>query len=486
MLRFSHAVPTIAVMAIAVMTLGCAPRPLAAPANGAEQPALSATPPNIVVLLADDLGIGELGAWGQRDVATPNIDRLAADGMRFTEFRSSAAVCGPARCAFMTGYHNGRCRLDDNDNDYLRDADVTLAERLRASGYATALVGKWGLSWDSQPESWPQAQGFDVFFGYRDQVHAHNFFPEYLLDGTDSLRTRNVVPTPRGMGSGSASVRLDYAPDLLRARAFRFVREQATARKPFFLFWATNLPHIHNETARTAPDGGYETTTLGPYADRPWSLPKKSYAAQIHRLDQDLGALRALLDTVGAAHNTVVMFLSDNGATFLRGPHDGNSEIIGRWFNGTLGYRGFKGDLYDGGLRVPGIVHWPGVVEPGRTTDARVDFTDLHATLVEIGGSRAPADITGRSFLPLLTGRGTYRPRDVQVWYSPDRRQSAVLTGRWKAVWMLDTLRLFDIAGDPGETTDLAAREPRVVAQLDSIRRAEDQRVRHPQAPARD
>ncbi|NCW45649.1 MAG: N-acetylgalactosamine-6-sulfatase [Gemmatimonadaceae bacterium] len=392
------------VMAIAAIAAGCAPRHHQS--TSADQRAPSSAPPNIVVLLADDLGIGEVGAWGQREVATPNIDRLAADGMRFTEFRSSAAVCGPARCAFMTGYHNGRCRLDDNDNDYLRTADVTLAERLRASGYATALVGKWGLSWDSKPESWPQAQGFDVFFGYRDQVHAHNFFPEYLLDGTDSLRTRNVVPNPRGMGSGSASVRLDYAPDLLRARALGFVREQATARKPFFLFWATNLPHIHNETARTAPDGGYENTTLGPYADRPWSLPKRSYAAQIHRLDQDLGALHALLDTLAVAQNTVVIFLSDNGATFLRGPNDGTSDIIGRWFNGTLMYRGFKGDLYDGGLRVPGIVHWPGVVQPGRTTDARVDFTDLHATLAEIGSSRAPAEITGRSFLPLLTGKG--------------------------------------------------------------------------------
>jgi arylsulfatase A-like enzyme len=374
--------------------------------------------------------------------------------------------------------------LDDNDNDYLRTADVTLAERLRGAGYATALVGKWGLSWESEPQSWPQAQGFDVFFGYRDQVHAHNFYPEYLLDGTDSLRTRNVVPAPRGMGSGYATVRLDYAPDLLRARAFQFVRQQAAARSPFFLFWATNLPHIHNETSRTAPDGGYETPTLGPYATTSWSLPKRSYAAQIHRLDEDLGALRTLLDSLGVAQHTMVVFLSDNGATFLRGPHDGASEVIGRWFNGTLGYRGFKGDLYDGGLRVPGIVHWPGVVTPGRTTSARVDFTDLHATLVEAAGQRAPTTITGRSFLPLLTGRGNYTPRDVQVWYSPDRRQSAVLAGPWKAVWMLDTMRVFNLEQDPGEQVDVSGREPRVAARLDSIRRAEDQRVTHPRRPA--
>jgi arylsulfatase A-like enzyme len=439
------------------------------------------TPPNIIVLLADDLGIGELGAWGQTELATPNIDRLARDGMRFTEFRSSAAVCGPARCSFMTGFHNGRCRLDDNDNDYLRPDDITLAERLKQVGYATALVGKWGLSWDSRPESWPQAQGFDTFFGYRDQVHAHNFFPEYLIDGTDSLRTRNVVPAPRGMGSGSASVRLDYAPDLMKARAFDFVR--ANAAKPFFLFWATNLPHIHNETRTVAADGGYETNTLGPYADRSWSLPKKGYAAQIHLLDQGLGQLRTLLDSLDVSERTIIVFLSDNGATFLKGPNDGTSDVIGRWFNGTLGYRGFKGDLYEGGLRVPGIVVWPKHVRAGSTTAARVDFTDLHATLVEASGQQAPAEITGRSFLPVLTGRGTHRPQPYQVWYSPDRQQSAVLEGKWKAVWMRDTLRLFDLSADPGEQNDLAASEPAISARLDSIRRAEDRRVSHPAKP---
>ncbi|MCA0375295.1 MAG: sulfatase-like hydrolase/transferase [Gemmatimonadetes bacterium] len=439
------------------------------------------TRPNIIVLLADDLGIGEVGAWGQTELATPNIDRLAREGLRFTEFRSSAAVCGPARCSLMTGLHNGRCRLDDNDNDYLRPDDVTLAERLKQAGYATALIGKWGLSWDSRPESWPQAQGFDTFFGYRDQVHAHNFFPEYLLDGTDSLRTRNVVPAPRGMGSGSASVRRDYAPDLMKARAFDFVRAHAST--PFFLFWATNLPHIHNETRTMAPDGGYETNTLGPYATRPWPLPKKGYAAQVHLLDEGLGQLRALLDSLGVSEHTLIVFLSDNGATFLKGPHDGSNDVIGRWFNGTQGYRGFKGDLYDGGLRVPGIVHWPGVVRAGSASAARVDFTDLHATLVEVAGQPAPPAITGRSFLPVLTGRGRHIPQPYQVWYSPDRSQSAVLEGRWKAVWMRDSLHLFDVVQDPGERQDRSATEPAIAARLDAIRRAEDQRRPHPTRP---
>jgi arylsulfatase A-like enzyme len=438
---------------------------------------LAEAPPNIVVFLADDLGIGELGAWGQQDIATPNIDRLAREGMRLTEFRSSAAVCGPARCSLMLGYHNGRCRLDDNDVDFLRPTDVTLAERLKSAGYATGLFGKWGLSWDTEPASWPNAQGFDVFFGYRDQVHAHNFYPEYLLSNADSVRTRNVVPNPRPMGSGRATVRLDYAPSLMSNRAFGFVR--ANARRPFFLYWATNLPHINNEGSR-GPDGGYEVPDLGPYADKPWPLPKRSYAASVHHLDQDLGQLRVLLDSLGIAENTLIVFISDNGATFLKSEDDGASPVVGRWFNGTMGFRGFKGDLYDGGLRVPGIVHWPGHVKAASESPMRVDFTDLHATLVEAARLQAPADIDGRSFLPALTGAGSVALRPYQVWYSPDRRQAAVLEGRWKAVWMRDTLGLFDIIKDPAERDDLAQREPVVAARMDSIRRFEDRRVRHP------
>ncbi len=437
--------------------------------------------PNIVILLADDLGIGEVGAWGQRDIATPNIDALVLDGMRFTEYRSSAAVCGPARCSLNTGLHNGRCRLDDNDNDYLRAADITLAERLRGAGYTTGIFGKWGLSWDSQPASWPLAQGFDAFFGYRDQVHAHNFYPEYLIDGTDSLRTRNIVPNARRMGSGRASVRLDYAPDLITDRLLSFVRSNAS--RTFFAYWATNLPHINNEAARTGLDGGYEVPDLGPYADRPWPLAKRSYAAQVYRLDRDLGRLRMLLDSLSVAKHTMIVFLSDNGATFLKGDDDGQSNVIGRWFNGTQNYRGFKGDLYDGGLRVPGVVVWPARVKAGTSSALRADFTDLHATLTEIATGNTPPDIDGRSFLTALTGASMPSMRPYQVWYSPDRRQSAVLEGKWKGVWMRDTLAVFDIERDPGESDDVVRAQPGIAARLDSIRRREDKRVVHPPLP---
>jgi arylsulfatase A-like enzyme len=464
---------------IAALLLGCAPGELPEQTSfGAGRDTL---PPNIVVFLADDLGIGEIGVWGQQDIATPHIDQLAAEGMRFTEMRSSAAVCGPARCSFMLGMHNGTCRLDDNDNDYLRPADVTLAERLRDAGYATGLFGKWGLSWDSEPESWPNAQGFDAFVGYRDQVHAHNYYPEYLMADADSMRLRNVVPDARRMGSGRASVRLDYAPTVIRERAFDFVRDNR--EQPFFLYWATTLPHINNEGSRGYDDGGFEVPDLGPYADAPWPEAKRAYAAQVHILDQDLGALRALLDSLGVAERTLFLFLSDNGATFLRRADDGETDIVGRWFNGTQDYRGFKGDLYDGGLRVPGIAYWPGRTTAGTVSDARADFTDVHATLVEAAGLPAPEGIDGRSFLPVLTGVGAYASRPYQVWYSPDRDQSAVLEGPWKAVWMRDTMRLFNLSTDPGERTDVVAAQPAIAARLDSLRTREDRRVEHPPLP---
>ncbi len=446
-------------------------------------PAQEHRTPNIVVLLADDLGIGEVGAWGQQEIKTPHIDRLAREGMRFTEFRSSAAVCGPARCSLMLGLHNGLCRLDDNDNDSLRTEDETLAERLKTVGYATGLFGKWGLSWDSQPESWPTAQGFDAFFGYRDQVHAHNFYPEWLLLDDDSVRTRNVVPRANAKGAGRATVRLDYAPELIRARAFDFVR--ANRDRPFFLYSATNLPHINNEGSRGVPDDGYEVPSLGQYADRDWSEGKKSYAAQVTLLDSHLGQLRGLLDSLGIADRTLILFLSDNGATFLRRSHDGTTDIVGRWFNGTLGYRGFKGDLYDGGLRVPGIAAWPGRIKPNLRSDIPADFTDVHATLLEAAGLDGDIAIYGRSFLPVLTGRGRYRPRPYHVWFSPDRDQSAVLAREWKGVWVRDTMRLFNIRRDPGEQRDVSGRSAnrRIVEYLTAIRTVEDRRVPHPPLP---
>lgn len=471
-------------IAVSVLLAGCVPN-RSAPLGAAADRTSGDRPPNIVLLLADDLGIGELGSWGQREIATPHLDRLAQEGIRFTEFRSSAAVCGPARCSLMTGYHNGRCRLDDNDNDYLRAADLTLPERLRARGYASGLFGKWGLSWETMPESWPNAQGFDAFFGYRDQVHAHNFFPEWLLDGADSVRTRNVVPGANAKGAGRATVRLDYAPEQIKTKAFDFVRQHRD--RPFFLYWATNLPHINNEGSR-APDDGYEVPDLGIYAARSWPEGKKSYAAQVTLLDSHLGQLRTLLDSLGIADRTLIVFLSDNGATFLRRTSDGTTAVVGQWFDGTLGYRGFKGDLYDGGLRVPGIIHWPDRTAAATTTAVRADFADLHATLTEVAGLTAPTEIDGRSFLPTLIGTGVAHAlrataRPYHVWFSPDRDQAAVLEGRWKGVWMRDTLRLFDLVTDPGEREDLAAREPAVSARLDAIRRREDRRVAHPREP---
>jgi arylsulfatase A-like enzyme len=214
-------------------------------------------------------------------------------------------------------------------------------------------------------------------------------------------------------------------------------------------------------------------------------MARRSYAAQVRRLDQDLGHLRSLLDSLGITRRTLIVFLSDNGATFLRSADHDGTNVIGRWFNGTLNYRGFKGDLYEGGLRVPGIVAWPGRVKPGGTSAVRADFTDVHATIVEAAGLPAPKDIDGRSILPALVGKGAVKTRDYFVWFSPDRNQSAVLFGGWKAVWMRDTLRVFNVTRDPGETKDLSQLEPDVARRLTEIRDREDRRAVHPSPPAK-
>ncbi len=218
--------------------------------------------------------------------------------------------------------------------------------------------------------------------------------------------------------------------------------------------WPNPDAPAHHEGSRAA-DGAYEVSSLGAYADRPWPESKRSSAAQVTLLDAHLGALRTLLDSLQIADRTLVIFLSDSGATLLRRDQDGVTNIVGRWFNGTQSYRGFKGDLFDGGLRVPGIAYWPGRTRAGSQSRARVDFTDLHATLLHVAGLPAP-NIDGRSCLPLLTGSGAVALKPYKVWYSPDRNQSAVLEGRSKVVWMRDTARLFDLQLDAGEQHDLA------------------------------
>ena len=342
-------------------------------------PALpAAAKPNIVLILADDLGLGDLGCYGGKAIPTPNIDRLAAEGLRFVNAYSVSAVCAPTRCGLMTGKHMGHAtrRANGSKNGLiaLRDDEVTVAELLRARGYATGGFGKWGLG-NPGTSGVPEKQGFDVFYGYYDQTHAHNYFPAFLV------RNSQDVPMPGGNGVHGKPGKGDaYTPDLISAETFKFI--EANRDRPFFCYVAWTLPH-----------GNFEIPDASAFADQPWRQPVKNHAAMIARLDTDIGRLMKTLKDLGLDEKTLVIFTSDNGA-------DGPGRAT---FNGTAGLRGFKRHLYEGGIRAPFIARWPGVTKPG-TSDLVCGHVDFLATACDLAGMSAREDTDGFSLVATLRG----------------------------------------------------------------------------------
>ncbi len=429
-----------------------------------------AAKPNIVFIMADDLGYGDLGCYGQRLIRTPNLDRLAAEGMRFTQFYAGATVCAPSRCVLMTGLHTGHCTVRGNadpQRQSLKDEDLTVAELLRQAGYRTALVGKWGLGEEGTP-GLPNDQGFDYFFGYLNQAHAHNYYPEFLWRNKQKVRLRNVLrrdgkPYER-IGAGVASKKVDYSHDLFAREALEFVR--SSKDDTFFLYLALTTPHANNEGTRLTGNG-QEVPDYGIYADRPWPDPDKGQAAMITRMDADVGRLVALLKELGIAENTVVMFTSDNG------PHHEGGQNTERFDpNGPL--RGMKRDLYEGGIRVPMIAWWPGHIEPGSVTDHVGYFGDLMATAAELAGVEVPEGLDSISFLPTLLGKPDKQKQHRYLYWEFYERGSAqaVRAGRWKAVrkpMLTGKTELYDLSTDLGEQHDVADQHPDIVAKMEAL-----------------
>jgi uncharacterized sulfatase len=428
--------------------------------------------PNIVFILADDLGYGDLGCYGQRRIETPHIDRLAREGLRFTDFYAGATVCAPSRCVLMTGYHTGHCRVRGNAGQnnraaqILRDQDVTLAEVLKRAGYATALCGKWGLGEEGSAGA-PNKQGFDYFFGYLNQHHAHNYYPAYLFRNEERVPLKNVVPGAGDFGGGVASKKAEYSADLITAEALAWIEKQATSKpdQPFFLYYAVTLPHANNEAGKQ----GMEVPDLGQYAETDWPPQQKAHAAMISRLDADVGRLISLLEKLKLTENTLVFFTSDNGPHAEGGndPHFNNS-------NGPL--KGIKRDLSEGGIRVPFIARWPGKITAGATSNHLGGFQDVLPTLAELAGvaNAVPGDIDGLSFTPtLLEGSTTKQAQhDYLYWAFYERGGAqAVRKGSLKAVQQpLHTpVRLYDLLADVGEEHDLAAERPEGVKELSGL-----------------
>jgi arylsulfatase A-like enzyme len=419
--------------------------------------------PNIVLILADDLGYGDLGCYGQQKIKTPNLDRLARDGVQFTQAYAGSTVCAPSRCALMTGLHTGHCRTRGNgggggprSNVPLAPNDVCVAELLKKAGYTTALVGKWGLG-EEGSTGIPTKKGFDHFFGYLNQHHAHNYYPDFLWRG----ETKVPVGNPQSPVENVAAKFNVYAPDLLLADALQFLTDNRA--KPFFLYYATIAPHANNEKTR-ATGNGNEVPSDEPYSEEKWPQVEKNKAALITRMDADVCKLLARIDELGLAKDTVVIFTSDNG------PHqEGGNKVA--FFSSSGPHRGFKRSLTDGGIRVPAIVRWTGTTKPGTTADHVRAFWDFLPTACDLAGVEAPRNLDGISIAPTLAGKGDQKRHEFLYWeFHEGGTAQAVRHGDWKAIRTAPgkPLELYDVARDPAEKHNVAADNPAIVARIEA------------------
>ncbi len=423
--------------------------------------------PNLIWILADDLGYADLGCYGQKVITTPNLDRMAAEGMRFTHFYSGATVCAPSRSVLMTGLHHGHTRVRGNAGDAnpaaqaLKADDVTVAKALREAGYKTALIGKWGLGDIGAAESGlPRKQGFDDFYGYMNQHHAHNHFPDFLWRNETKEPLSNVIVPVGEHGAGYATEAIHYADDLFADECLKFVSDNKA--KPFFLYWAMVIPHANNERGKILGDGAH-VPDYGPYKDQDWPNQDKGQAAMISRLDSYVGRMMDQLKALGIADNTLVIFSSDNG------PHDESKHDLER-FDPNGPYTGIKRSLTDGGIRVPLIAWWPGKVKPG-VSDHPGYFPDWFATAAELAGAKAPSNLDGLSLVPTLTGEGTQKEHEFLYWefHEGGFKQAALFQGRWKGIRSGGpeaVVQLFDQENDVAEVTNVADKYPEIAAKI--------------------
>ena len=455
--------------------------------HSSESKPTPAQKPNIVIILADDLGWGELGCYGQEKIRTPNLDRMAAAGMRFPQFYSGAPVCAPARNVLLTGLHSGHASIRGNRE--LKDEQgrplegqqpmpaesFTIAKALKQAGYATAAIGKWGLGPPGSSGD-PNMHGFDLFFGYNCQRVAHSYYPPYLWRNQEKIII-NANPIPGHKKQPDGPVRLEdyqsdkFAPDLLISEAVDFIEKHS--KEPFFLYYAPIEPHVALQPPKRLVESYPESWDPIPYRGQcgylPHPRPRAAYAAMITHLDEQVGKILQALKKAGVEDKTLVLFTSDNGTTH-RSPQDtvfGVGGVDANFFNSTRGLRGFKGSVYEGGIRVPLIVQWPGNVPAGKTSDFPGYFPDIFATVADVLRLETPRKLDGISLLPLLTGQTAQLQRPPMVWVFPEYGgQVAVRFERFKVVRQNLSRRnpgpweVYDVANDPSETNDLAQQQP--------------------------
>ncbi|MFR9620109.1 MAG: arylsulfatase [Rikenellaceae bacterium] len=419
--------------------------------------------PNVIFILVDDLGIGDLGCYGQEQIKTPGIDALAASGMKFTTHYSGSTVSAPSRCVLMTGKHTGNSYIRGNSGQtgkdgrkYDRDmiaSEVTVAEIFKSKDYKTACVGKWGLG-SPGGQGHPNKQGFDYFFGYLGQANAHYYYPDQLFENNDPVMLNHEV----------------YSHDLIMEKALKFVEDNAN--DPFFIYLTPTIPHAE----LLVPEGelmGYEGKFLEiPYVNNKSTgycsqpQPRATFAAMVSRLDRDVQRLMDLLKEKGIDENTIVIFSSDNG-THREGGH------LPEYFDSNGPFRGNKRDLYDGGIRTPFIVNWPAQIAPGSVSFHRSAFWDFLPTACDLIGADVPEGVNGISYLPTISGVGKQKAHDYLYFeFHEQGGKQAVVQGEWKLI-RLDVntpaktrLELYNTSFDPGEASNVAAQYPEKVAEL--------------------
>lgn len=471
---------------------------------------LSARQPNVVFILADDLGAGDLGCYGQTKIKTPNLDRMAAEGIRLTQHYSGNAVCAPSRCVLMTGKHPGHAIVRDNrgmasgakvkkeggrpeteGQHPIPAEDVTLAELFTEQGYASGGFGKWGLGGPGTTGE-PMKQGFTRWFGYNCQSVAHNFYPTYLWDNQKAIELNNpsfpahdsfrADEDPSKPESYKRFQGNEYSSDLIAEQALRFARENKD--RPFFLYWPTTVPHV----ALQVPDDSLREYE-GLWEDPPYKggkgyiphySPLAAYAAMITRMDREIGRLMDLIKELGLDENTIFVFTSDNGP--LNGTHQGLAGTDATFFNSAMGLRDGKGTLYEGGIRAPGIVRWKGHVKAGAISARVTGFEDWMPTLMELVGASAktPAGLDGISFAPTLLGEKQPEREFLYREFLGYGGQQSLRMGDWKLIKIGlmgkgkkagpkgDAIQLYDLASDPKETRNVAGQHPEILAKMET------------------
>ena len=455
----------------------------AALAPSCAQPGRTEGPPNVVFILADDLGWGDLSCYGQRRFETPNIDRIAAEGMRFTQCYSGTTVSAPSRSCLITGTHSGHTAIRGNrelqpEGQFpLPEGVETLFHDFKAADYTTGAFGKWGLGFVGSTGD-PQAQGVDTFYGFNCQLLAHSYYPDHLWANDVRIDLSDVNRSDDSYGTGA------YAPDLIHAQALAFLDRAAADGKPFFLWYPTTIPHaeliVPQDSILHRLRGQYpETSYNGARPDSPYFMkgdyiaqdePHATFAAMVTRLDVYVGQLVDKLKELGLYENTILIFSSDNG------PHrEGGADPD--FFDSNGPWRGYKRDVYEGGIRVPMIVAWPGHVQPGVETDFLCSFWDLMPTFRELTGAAPVEGMDGVSLLPLLTGKEGQRKHDYLYFeFQELGGRQAVREGPWKLVHLdirseRPRYELYNLDIDPGEENDLAAAKPEIVEHLKGLMR---------------